>query len=305
MNERVRGYADAVLDNLKEKDLARAASELEAFATVVAGSDDLRSALDLPTAGPTTRRAIIADLLAKKVSAPVLAVLAYSAQYGPGADFPEDAGQLAQVSAARRSGLVALEIVPLGRRAAIERLAGYVAGALGPVKDERHLGEVEDELFRFMRTVEGNDDLRVALTTAELPVQARHSLVRDLLQRHATPEACRMAAYAVIVGRPRDYLELLGALVDQVATEAQRRVADVRSAAEMSEAERASLAGALTKLTGTPVDVRVTVEPALLGGFVATVGDTLVDASLRHRLAQARDLLAAPVPGTGPGPQGN
>ena len=104
----------------------------------------------------------------------------------------------------------------------------------------------------------------------------------------------RLAAYAAGIGRPRDYPVLLEGLVQRVAEEADRQVADVRSAVEMTEAQRSRLAAALTRFAGYQVDVRVSTEPGLLGGFVASVGDTVFDASLRRRLEQARSLLFAP-----------
>jgi F0F1-type ATP synthase delta subunit len=56
----------------------------------------------------------------------------------------------------------------------------------------------------------------------------------------------------------------------------------------------------LANYTGYPVDVRVTPEPQLLGGFVATIGDTVIDASLRHRVELAREALLEPGRVTGP-----
>lgn len=52
---------------------------------------------------------------------------------------------------------------------------------------------------------------------------------------------------------------------------------------------RRELAGALSRVAGHSVDIRATVDPTVLGGFVATIGDTVVDGSSRHRL----DLLKA------------
>lgn len=305
MHERVRGYADAVLDGLGPNDLPEAAGQLRSFTNLLAASDDLRAAFAVPTTSALTRRAIVQDLLGKKASPPVLALLSYEAQVSAGADLPGDVDHLAATAEARVAGMVAIETGPLGRTAAKERLAGYAAAVLASLRDERQLGNTEDELFRFMRIVEGNDELRVALTTNELPAAARHPLAKELLGGRASDATVRLATYAAVIGRPRDYLELLSFLVDLVAAEAKRRVADVRSAVEMTEQQRLRLAAALAKLTGTPVDVRVTVDADLLGGFVATVGDTLVDASLRHRLELARELLAAPSPTSGQGPESN
>lgn len=303
MQERVRGYADAVLDGLKGKDLAQAASQLKAFSELLAESDDLRTAFSLPTTSAAARRAIVQDLLAKKALPSLVALLAYAAQVGTGADLPEDVAVLAYVAASKSSGMVAMETGPVGRLTARQRLQGYATALLSPIRDEKRLANIEDELFRFMRTVAGNEDLRVALTTNELPVSVRHNLVSDLLDRRASMETGRMATYAADIGRPRDYLELLEALVDQVAAEANRRVADVRSAIDMTQTQRLRLGAALARLTGSPIDVRVTVEPGLLGGFIASVGDMVVDASLRHRLERVGELLSTPTYSPGGGDQ--
>jgi ATP synthase F1 delta subunit len=241
-----------------------------------------------------TKRAIIQQLLGRKLSEPVIDLVNFVLQSGSGEEFAADIASLAAAGAARRDGMVLLDEGPLGRLSATDRLDGYASAVLSSVRGERQLGDIEDELFRFMRIVEGNEELRVALTTSELPATVRASMVTGLLTRRASQESARMATYAARVGRPRDFPALLGALVDLVAKEANRRVADVRSAIEMTPSQRARLTVALTNFTGYPVDVRATTDPQLLGGFVANIGDVVIDASLRHRLELAREALLEP-----------
>ena len=50
--------------------------------------------------------------------------------------------------------------------------------------------------------------------------------------------------------------------------------------------DQVKLAASLKQATGKDVDVRVTVDPSVLGGIVTTIGDT-VDGSVRP-LAQAK-----------------
>jgi F-type H+-transporting ATPase subunit delta len=294
MDELVYGYTDAVLEDLG-RDVGAVAAQLETFVQLLASSGDLRAALSNSSLPLPVRRTVVEELLAKKVSAPTLQLLSFAVQSGAGADYVVDVAGIAAAAGAKRDGKVRLDEGPLGRSAAAARLDGYATAVLGSVK-ERQLGNIEDELFRFMRIVDGNDDLRVALTTAQLRALDRQAIVSDLLARRASSESQRLAAYAALVGRPRDYLLLLDGIVERVAKEAHRRVADVKSAAEMTEAERSRLAAALTRFVGYPVQVRVTPQPDLLGGFVASVGDLVVDASLRHRLEQAKELLGAPAP---------
>jgi F-type H+-transporting ATPase subunit delta len=293
VRERVRGYADAIFE-ASGSHVARVADELQGFYELLAGSTDLAWAMANPVTPVPTKRAIIQQLLGRKLSEPVLDLVNFVLQGGSGEEFAADIASLAAAGAARRDGMVLLDEGPLGRLGAMERLEGYASAVLSSVRGERQLGDIEDEMFRFMRIVEGNEELRVALTTAELPATVRASVVTGLLTRRASQESARMATYAARVGRPRDFPALLGALVDLVAKEANRRVADVRSAIEMTASQRARLTVALTNFTGYPVDVRATADPQLLGGFVANIGDVVIDASLRHRLELAREALLEP-----------
>lgn len=292
MLESVLGYADAVIEDLGP-DVARAADELEAFVQLLAASDDLRGVLEGANVSLPVRRSIVRQLLEGRVLAPVVAVLSFAVQGGAAANYQEDVASVAAAAAAKRDGMVRLDEGPLSRGAAGERLDGYATAVLAG-SDQGHLGEVEDELFRFMRTVDGNEELLAALTTAELPAAARESIVSELLSPHATPETVRMARYVARVGRPRDYLVLLDTLVQRVAREADRRVADVRSAVQLSTDQEQRLAAAISSYTGYQVEVRVTTEPELLGGFVAYVGDTVLDASLRQRIEQAHEVFLSP-----------
>jgi F-type H+-transporting ATPase subunit delta len=182
----------------------------------------------------------------------------------------------------------------LGRLAAAERIDGYVTAVLEDLEDRAVVGDIEDELFRFMRIVDGSEELRSALTSRDVSVEARRSLVQDLLGPRARPATVRLAAYVTEVGRPRDYEVLLAHLVDRVAAESNRRVAEVRAAIDLDDEQRRHLAGALNRIVGRDVEVRVTVDPAVLGGFVATIGDVVVDGSARHRLDLLKERLAMP-----------
>jgi F-type H+-transporting ATPase subunit delta len=295
MHERVRGYTDAVLEGVGT-DIGEVAGQLQAFSALLASSEDLRGVLVSPNVPAPARRAIVEELLSGKASPVVVALLRFAVQDGAGADYQADVAGIAASAAAKRDGKVVLEDWQLGRRAASERLDGYATALLGAL-DERQLGQVEDDLFRFVQIVEGDEaGLQAVLSTNELNGATRRTIVLELLSGRTTGEVTRMAAYAARWGRPRDYSVHLRGLIERVAGEANRRVADVRAAVELSDDERARLAAALSRFTGYQVAVRVTPQPDLLGGFVASVGDTVVDASLRRRLEEAQGLLFAPSP---------
>ena len=86
-------------------------------------------------------------------------------------------------------------------------------------------------------------------------------------------------------------LELIQRFVELAAQTRQHEVAEVRSAVALDDAQVQRLAQALSRATGKSVEVKVVVDPTVMGGLVATVGDTVIDGSVRHRLEQLKETL--------------
>jgi F-type H+-transporting ATPase subunit delta len=308
MRDSIAGYADAVLQQAEQSgDVAGVASELTAVRGLVEGSEDLRRVLTDTGVPTAARRNVVTDLLSGQVSEQALGMITYTVDVDRATEVAEDLRWLEDRAVAARDHLVAIGEGPLGRHAAADRLAGYATAVLSrvgartgllqrlrPGDPNRQLAEIEDELFRFARVVEGTPDLRAALTDRDVPAAARRQLVVDLLDGKASAETVQMAAYATGVGRARDYLLLLDELVERVAEESNRRVADVRAAVDLDDGQRHRLAAALGRIVGRDVDLRVEVDGEVLGGFIATIGDTVVDGTVRHRLDLLKERLIMP-----------
>ena len=80
-------------------------------------------------------------------------------------------------------------------------------------------------------------------------------------------------------------------MVELAARERQRAVAEVRSAVPLDEEQRQRLERALRDATGKEITLRVIVDPSVVGGLVARVGDLVFDASVRRRLELAKENL--------------
>lgn len=169
-----------------------------------------------------------------------------------------------------------------------DRIRSYAEALFAVARAEGTLGEVEDELFRFARALEASDDLRSALTDASIPVSRRQQIVEDILGPRATPTTTALVSMVVGAGRGRDLPAIIDTLVEMSAAARDRAVAEVRAAVELTDDQRERLARALHDATGKDVEVKVIVDPSVLGGIVTTIGDTVIDGSVRHRLDQLR-----------------
>jgi F-type H+-transporting ATPase subunit delta len=171
------------------------------------------------------------------------------------------------------------------------RVEAYANALLEVSRAEGHLAEIEDELFRFARTFEGSDELRAALTDPVLPAQRRVALVEDLLGGKALQTSSALASFIVAAGRAGHLPAIIDRFVELAAAEQRRAVAEVRSAIELTSEQTERLREALNRATGKDVEVKVVVDPSVLGGIVARVGDLVIDGSVRHRLEQLREQI--------------
>ena len=172
-----------------------------------------------------------------------------------------------------------------------ERVDVYARALLDIASSEGHLDEVEDELFRFARIVEGNDDLRMTLANPGLPLDRRAAIVDELLESRALPITKAVATFIVGAGRGHDLPAIVNRFVELAALTREHAIAEVRSAVALDDSQRDRIAAALSRSTGKRVEVKVIVDESVLGGIVATIGDTVIDGTVRHRLDQLKEQI--------------
>jgi F-type H+-transporting ATPase subunit delta len=170
---------------------------------------------------------------------------------------------------------------------------GYAAALLSAAEAEGVVDEVEDELFRFGRTLETSNDLRDALIDPALPNERKKALLEDLLGERSTPTTIHLLELVVAQGRVRQ-LDVIAERVSELAAERRRMVvAEVRAAIDLSEEERRRLAEVLARATGKQIELKVIVDPEVIGGAVARVGEQVFDGTVRSRLEAARERLGS------------
>jgi F-type H+-transporting ATPase subunit delta len=172
-----------------------------------------------------------------------------------------------------------------------DRNEAWAQALLEIARAEDHLREIEDELFRFARIVAGNDDLRTALSNPGQSAERRAAIVDELLENRSFQLTRAIAAFIVGAGRGHDLPAIVERFVELAAQSREHEVAEVRSAVPLDDAQVERLAVALGRATKKNIEVRVVVDPTLMGGIVATIGDTVIDGTVRHRLDQLKETL--------------
>ena len=170
---------------------------------------------------------------------------------------------------------------------AVDRVQGYAQAVLSIIESEGRLGEVDDELFTFSKALEQHSDLAHSLTDAALPTENKQAVIRELLTDRSDPLTVSLLGFLVDSGRARDIPKIVERVAALASEERQEVLAEVRFAVPPTDEQRGRVAAALSRATGRQVDVKVVVDPSLVGGVVARVGDEVFDGSLATRLTDA------------------
>ncbi len=304
MRDLLRGYAAAIFDSAAQAGHARQlASDLEVFFRAVMNSEPLHNVLTDMAIPARSRHAVVRDLLQAKAAAETQELVSWAVLVESAADIPAAIFELVELARETADAAEVGQARPLGdeellggRLAVRERIRGYADRLFQEVDRREGIDELEDEVVQIARVLESSRELRQALGDPNRPVGLRVALVADLLRTKVQPATARLVEYVLKAGHVRDLVGTLEWVAGLAAEERGRRVANVRTAVELDAAEFQRLTEALEATVGHPVEVRVQIEPSLIGGMAVEIGDTVIDGSVRRRLDQLRETLAPAAP---------
>lgn len=162
----------------------------------------------------------------------------------------------------------------------------YAAAVLAIAEAEDAVEVALSELRTVAGAIEASEELRSLLTDQQLPLGRRLLAVDGELLAAAHPVTRTALAMLLAAERAGDLTGIVDATTELVASE--RAVAEVRTAVELDQPRRQALREALSRATGHELDVRFVVDPEVVGGVRATIGDTVIDGSLLKRVADLR-----------------
>ncbi|MDE9365943.1 F0F1 ATP synthase subunit delta [Luteipulveratus sp. YIM 133132] len=173
---------------------------------------------------------------------------------------------------------------------AVDLLAveSVVAGA----EQQGRIDQVEDDLFRFSRTVSGDAGLRDAYADRQRSGADKATLTRRLLEGKAAPESVRLAAHAAEHPRGRRFEKALESYVGVATRRREQLTALVTTATSLDESHQQRLQQALSDMYGKPVQINVVRDPEVVGGIRVQIGDEVIDGTIARRLDEARRGLA-------------
>lgn len=235
---------------------AQAASDLTGISRLLGSEPALRRALADPSADDRARAELARRLFGGRVGEPALDVA---------------------MSAAESEWSTAGDLVD-----ALTDVS-HQAAFIGAEKDGS-FGAVEEDIFRFSRTLDANGDLEQALSDSSAPLERRQQLLSTLIDGKVNPVAGALLHSVLTNPRGQSMHNSVQGLVEDAAGRRRRSVAIVKSPIALNQVQEQRLTSTLSRIYGREISVSVDVDPSVLGGLRVQVGDDVIDGSVAGRI---------------------
>jgi F-type H+-transporting ATPase subunit delta len=168
----------------------------------------------------------------------------------------------------------------------------YSAALADAVSETGETGEVKAELAAWGEMFRASADLQNVFSNPTVPHLAKERLLEDLI---AKTNPTKTTANFVRVLLQNGRLTELGEINDRFAAVLDERSglvsAEITSARELPDSERADFEKSLAKLTGKRVNVNYAINKDIIGGVVTRIGSTVYDGSVKTKLENLREQL--------------
>jgi F-type H+-transporting ATPase subunit delta len=152
---------------------------------------------------------------------------------------------------------------------------------------------LRDDLTAFDKVRKLSTDLQLMYANPGIDFDSKSKVTGTLAQRLGLSDlAVRMLDVLIRNRRINNLGDIIAGLATMIREATGTVAAEVRSAGALSSKEEADLRAMLERKVGGKVDVDITVDPALIGGFVAKIGSEVYDASVSGKIEKFRESLA-------------
>ncbi len=169
----------------------------------------------------------------------------------------------------------------------------YAKALFGLAEEAGQIAPIGDDLERLVDLADQSTELADVLLRPLHPADQRRAVLRAVAGQLGLSTTFANFCEFLIEQRRSNQLAAIREEYLRLAEAAAGRVRGaVVSATPLSQGQVDALRGALSIRTGRSVELDVSVDPELLGGVVARVGDLVFDGTLRSRLDGLRaDLI--------------
>jgi F-type H+-transporting ATPase subunit delta len=172
----------------------------------------------------------------------------------------------------------------------------HYARAFADVVTEAKLDSaaVDRQLNDFLGTWDGSKDLREVFENPAIPAAEKIAILDKMNAKLGMEKQVRnLIAVLIHNDRIAQVHEVVKAYRAEMDARQGIREAEIVTARELNEQERAALLAGVGKLAGAKIQAKFKLDKSILGGTIVRIGSTVYDGSVKGRLERLREELVA------------
>ncbi|MBL4918937.1 F0F1 ATP synthase subunit delta [Szabonella alba] len=170
--------------------------------------------------------------------------------------------------------------------------ARYATAVFELAKDEKALNVLEGDVDALDAALSGSADLRDLISS---PVYTRDDQGKAIaaIAKKMGLSPLFANTLALMASKRRLFVlpQMVALLRDLISAEKGEVMAEVTSAVKLSAAQAKELAATLKARVGKDVKLKTAVDESLIGGLVVKLGSTMIDTSVKAKLAALQNAM--------------
>lgn len=170
----------------------------------------------------------------------------------------------------------------------------YAEAIFGIAQRQNTVDRTLDDVQGIAQVFSGRK-LSYLLREPKIPAQRKETALRQALADKVLPTSLNLALLVV----QRHLVDIMPGIASElehfVLNYRNQAIAQVTTATPMDNTQRTTIKQALERRTSKQILLETRVDPSILGGVVARVGDQIIDGSVRNRLHILQQQLLAGI----------
>lgn len=160
----------------------------------------------------------------------------------------------------------------------------YAASLLDTAVEKNMLNDAAGDVELVYTTLKSSRQLETALSSPVIKQNVKLGILTELFGTKVKPETLNFLKFVVEKKRENLLESIAKIFLDLIDIQLGIVNVSVKSAVDFTPVQAENLKNNLEKQLNKKVKLRFSKDQSIIGGFIAQIGDTVFDASLKHQL---------------------
>ena len=167
----------------------------------------------------------------------------------------------------------------------------FSKGIVEIISSSKDAERVENEILQVFNALSKSSEALDVFRNFGIPIEKKIEAVNALLDKRVLPMTLDLITLSISQGYGDNLSDIESSVANYIAEKRGASVAKVVTAVELDATTQKSLKTALKKKIGTDVDLKIDIDPDVMGGLSVSVGERTFDGLISSKISEIKTVL--------------